>query len=34
MTVRIDDGLITALYVVRNPRKLTRLTRPTPVTRG
>ncbi|GAA0957628.1 RNA polymerase sigma-70 factor [Virgisporangium aurantiacum] len=29
MAVRIDDGLITGLYVVRNPEKLARMTRET-----
>ncbi|MFF2660461.1 RNA polymerase sigma-70 factor [Kitasatospora sp. NPDC058032] len=33
VTLRLDDGLITALYVVRNPEKLSRLTRATPITR-
>ncbi|HEY3481001.1 MAG TPA: RNA polymerase sigma-70 factor, partial [Streptomyces sp.] len=33
LTVRMDDGLITALYVVRNPEKLTRLDRETPMIR-
>ncbi|MEE4541285.1 RNA polymerase sigma-70 factor [Streptomyces sp. V4-01] len=33
VTLRIDDGLIGALYVVRNPQKLSRVTRETAVTR-
>lgn len=33
LTLRIDNGLVSALYVVRNPEKLSRLTEPTPVTR-
>jgi RNA polymerase sigma-70 factor (TIGR02957 family) len=32
-TVRIDDGLITGLYVVRNPEKLSRIGRETTVSR-
>ncbi|MGW5355389.1 RNA polymerase sigma-70 factor [Streptomyces sp. NPDC004031] len=34
VTVRVDDGLISALYVVRNPEKLSRLARETRVTRA
>jgi RNA polymerase sigma-70 factor (ECF subfamily) len=33
VALRLDDGLITGLYVVRNPEKLSRLEQPTPVTR-
>ena len=33
MTVRIDDGLITGLYAVRNPEKLSRVERETAVSR-
>ena len=33
MAVRIDDGLITGLYAVRNPEKLSRVERETPVSR-
>ncbi|MFI0895073.1 RNA polymerase sigma-70 factor [Streptomyces sp. NPDC020983] len=33
VTVRVDDGLISAVYVVRNPEKLARIARETPVTR-
>ncbi|MER8070620.1 RNA polymerase sigma-70 factor [Streptomyces sp. NPDC094034] len=33
VTVRIDDGLITGLYFVRNPEKLSRVERETTVTR-
>ncbi|WP_380281678.1 RNA polymerase sigma-70 factor [Kitasatospora purpeofusca] len=33
VALRLDDGLITAVYVVRNPEKLSRLTRATPITR-
>jgi len=33
VAVRIDDGLITGLYVVRNPEKLSRLERETAVSR-
>ncbi|MGI5341829.1 RNA polymerase sigma-70 factor [Streptomyces sp. CA-181903] len=33
LTVRIDDGLVTGLYAVRNPEKLSRLERETAVTR-
>jgi RNA polymerase sigma-70 factor (ECF subfamily) len=33
VAVRIDDGLITGLYVVRNPEKLSRVERETPVSR-
>ncbi|NUS12481.1 MAG: RNA polymerase subunit sigma-24, partial [Streptomyces sp.] len=33
VTVRIDDGLISGLYVVRNPEKLSRVARETPVSR-
>ncbi|MEU2255169.1 RNA polymerase sigma-70 factor [Nocardia xishanensis] len=33
VAVRIDDGLITALYVVRNPEKLSRVQRETAVSR-
>ncbi|MFC4054686.1 RNA polymerase sigma-70 factor [Actinomadura syzygii] len=33
VAVRIDDGLVTGLYVVRNPEKLARLGRETPVSR-
>ncbi|MFC7722160.1 hypothetical protein [Nonomuraea recticatena] len=29
LAVRIDDGLITGLYAVRNPEKLSRLEQPT-----
>ncbi|MEU2389553.1 RNA polymerase sigma-70 factor [Streptomyces sp. NPDC007369] len=32
MTVRVEDGLITGLYFVRNPEKLTRLASETPLT--
>jgi RNA polymerase sigma-70 factor (ECF subfamily) len=31
--VRVEDGLITGLYAVRNPEKLSRMTRETPVLR-
>ncbi|GAB3990594.1 RNA polymerase sigma-70 factor [Actinoallomurus acanthiterrae] len=33
MAVRVDDGLITGLYAVRNPEKLSRVERETAVTR-
>ena len=33
VAVRIDDGLITGLYVVRNPEKLSRVERETAVSR-
>jgi hypothetical protein len=33
MAVRIDDGLITGLYAVRNPEKLSRVERETAVSR-
>ncbi|WP_026402994.1 RNA polymerase sigma-70 factor [Actinomadura rifamycini] len=33
VAMRIDDGLVTGLYVVRNPEKLSRIGRETPVTR-
>ena len=33
VAVRIDDGLITGLYAVRNPEKLSRMERKTPVSR-
>ncbi|MFF9812082.1 RNA polymerase sigma-70 factor [Streptomyces sp. NPDC014006] len=33
LAVRIDDGLITGLYAVRNPEKLSRIDRETPVSR-
>ena len=33
ITVRIDDGLITGLYAVRNPEKLSRVQRETAVSR-
>jgi RNA polymerase sigma-70 factor (ECF subfamily) len=33
LAVRIDDGLITGLYVVRNPEKLSRVERETAVSR-
>jgi RNA polymerase sigma-70 factor (ECF subfamily) len=33
VAVRIDDGLVTGLYVVRNPEKLSHLTRETAVSR-
>ena len=33
VAVRIDDGLITGLYAVRNPEKLSRVERETPVSR-
>ncbi|RST15016.1 RNA polymerase sigma-70 factor [Streptomyces sp. WAC05374] len=33
VAVRIDDGLVTALYTVRNPEKLTHVERTTPVSR-
>ena len=33
MAVRIDDGLITGLYAVRNPEKLSRMERETAVSR-
>ncbi|MFK0258544.1 RNA polymerase sigma-70 factor [Streptomyces sp. NPDC090445] len=32
MAVRVEDGLITGLYFVRNPEKLTRITAETPLT--
>ncbi|MFI0940782.1 RNA polymerase sigma-70 factor [Streptomyces sp. NPDC021020] len=34
VTVRVDDGLISALYVVRNPEKLSRIGQETRVTRA
>jgi RNA polymerase sigma-70 factor (ECF subfamily) len=33
VAVRIDDGLITGLYAVRNPEKLSRVERETAVSR-
>jgi len=33
IAVRIDDGLITGLYAVRNPEKLSRMERETAVSR-
>jgi RNA polymerase sigma-70 factor (ECF subfamily) len=33
IAVRIDDGLITGLYAVRNPEKLSRVERETAVSR-
>ncbi|GAA2327038.1 RNA polymerase sigma-70 factor [Streptomyces kunmingensis] len=33
LAVRIDDGLVTGLYAVRNPEKLSRVGRETPVSR-
>jgi RNA polymerase sigma-70 factor (ECF subfamily) len=33
VAVRIDDGLVTGLYVVRNPEKLSRVERETAVSR-
>ncbi|MEV1026548.1 RNA polymerase sigma-70 factor [Streptomyces sp. NPDC050264] len=33
LAVRIDDGLVTGLYAVRNPEKLSRVERETPVSR-
>ncbi|GAA0216319.1 RNA polymerase sigma-70 factor [Actinomadura nitritigenes] len=33
IAVRVDDGLITGIYVVRNPEKLSRMARETPVLR-
>jgi RNA polymerase sigma-70 factor (ECF subfamily) len=33
VAVRIDDGLITGLYAVRNPEKLSRMERKTAVSR-
>jgi RNA polymerase sigma-70 factor (ECF subfamily) len=33
VAVRIDDGLITGLYIVRNPEKLSRVERETVVSR-
>ena len=33
VAVRIDDGLITGLYAVRNPEKLSRMERETAVSR-
>ena len=33
IAVRIDDGLVTGLYAVRNPEKLSRLDRETPLSR-
>jgi RNA polymerase sigma-70 factor (ECF subfamily) len=33
VAMRIDDGLITGLYVVRNPAKLSRVEREIPVSR-
>lgn len=33
LAVRIDDGLVTGLYAVRNPEKLARVDRETPVSR-
>ena len=33
MAVRIDDGLITGLYAVRNPEKLSRVERETALSR-
>ncbi|MET9348605.1 RNA polymerase sigma-70 factor [Streptomyces termitum] len=32
MALRVEEGLVTGLYVVRNPEKLTRVTTPTPLT--
>jgi RNA polymerase sigma-70 factor (ECF subfamily) len=33
VSVRIDDGLVTGLYYVRNPEKLSRVGRTTAVSR-
>ena len=33
MAVRVEDGLITELYAVRNPEKLSRMARETAVSR-
>ncbi|MFE3743349.1 RNA polymerase sigma-70 factor [Streptomyces sp. NPDC059134] len=33
MAIRVDDGLVTGLYAVRNPEKLSRLERETPLRR-
>jgi hypothetical protein len=33
VAVRIDDGLISGLYIVRNPEKLSRIERETAVSR-
>ncbi|MEU9604384.1 RNA polymerase sigma-70 factor [Streptomyces sp. NPDC048057] len=33
MTVRVDDGLVTGLYAVRNPQKLSRVEQVTPLSR-
>jgi hypothetical protein len=33
VALRLDDGLITGLYIVRNPEKLSRIHHETPVTR-
>jgi RNA polymerase sigma-70 factor (ECF subfamily) len=33
MTVRVEDGLVTGLYVVRNPTKLSRVERETALSR-
>ncbi|MER7704040.1 hypothetical protein ABTX81_14190 [Kitasatospora sp. NPDC097605] len=33
VALRVDDGLITALYIVRSPAKLSRPARETPLTR-
>jgi hypothetical protein len=33
VAMRIDDGLISGIYVVRNPEKLSRIERETPVSR-
>ena len=33
VAIRIDNGLITGLYIVRNPEKLSRIHQPTPVSR-
>jgi hypothetical protein len=33
VTMRVEDGLVTGLYLVRNPEKLSRVERETPVSR-
>ncbi|MEU9833683.1 RNA polymerase sigma-70 factor [Streptosporangium sp. NPDC048047] len=33
MAIRVDDGLVTGLYAVRNPEKLSRIARKTPLSR-
>jgi hypothetical protein len=33
VAIRIDDGLISGLYVVRNPEKLSRVERETAISR-